>query len=503
MDVSCATPAGPARAVPAPLREFAVNDTVCRGLAALEARLAWELEVLGYPPPDWIPPSADGRADVVVIGAGMCGLVAAFALRREGVARLRVLDAARAGREGPWITYARMDTLRSPKHLAGPALGVPSLTFRAWFEAQWGAAAWETLGRIPREQWMDYLVWYRRVLALPVESEICVRALTPEPSGLALATRGPGGEATVRARKVVLATGREGLAHPRIPEPFAGLVGPRCQHSSEAIDFAALAGRCVAVIGLGASAFDNAGAALEAGAAEVHLLARAAAVPRINKAKQIVYPGFTHGFPKLPLAERAAILGYIARCRVAPPRAAALRVARHAAFRLHLDAPVTRARAAGDALCLETPSGALEADHAILATGFRVDLDAVALLAPHAAHIARLGEGAVASGDEADEEIADHPALGPAFELTERTPGEAPWLGDVHCFNHASAPTHGNVAGDIPAVSEGAARLARELCAQLFVRDAAAHYAALERYEDPELEGDELATDAWWPPLRR
>ena len=39
--------------------------------------------------------------------------------------------------------YARMDTLRSPKTLTGPALGVPSLTFRAWYEAKYGLDAWE------------------------------------------------------------------------------------------------------------------------------------------------------------------------------------------------------------------------------------------------------------------------------------------------------------------------------------------------------------------------
>jgi hypothetical protein len=31
-----------------------------------------------------------------------------------------------------------MLTLRSPKQLIGPDLGVPSLTFRAWYEAQHG-----------------------------------------------------------------------------------------------------------------------------------------------------------------------------------------------------------------------------------------------------------------------------------------------------------------------------------------------------------------------------
>ena len=77
-----------------------------------------------------------------------------------------------------------METLRSPKQLAGPALGIPSLTFRAWFEAQFGRAAWDALDKIPRLQWMDYLRWYRRVLALPVRNDHRVTDLLPRGDGL-------------------------------------------------------------------------------------------------------------------------------------------------------------------------------------------------------------------------------------------------------------------------------------------------------------------------------
>lgn len=34
------------------------------------------------------------------------------------------------GKEGPWATYARMVTLRTPKHLTGLDYGMPSLTFQ-------------------------------------------------------------------------------------------------------------------------------------------------------------------------------------------------------------------------------------------------------------------------------------------------------------------------------------------------------------------------------------
>ena len=131
------------------------------GLAALEARLADELAFLQLPAPRWTPQlERDGEAvvDVAIVGAGMTGLAAAAALLQRGMTAV-AYDEAPAGREGPWATTARMETLRSPKQLAGPALGIPSLTFRAWFEAQWGRDAWDALDKIPRLQWVDYLRW--------------------------------------------------------------------------------------------------------------------------------------------------------------------------------------------------------------------------------------------------------------------------------------------------------------------------------------------------------
>lgn len=123
------------------------------GLVELENRVRQDLAYLCYPPPNWVPATQHAGANQVhdvVIGAGMCGLVASFALRGAGVGNLRIFDRSPAGQEGPWLTYARMETLRSPKHLLGPAYGIPSLTFRAWFEAQFGADAWQALDKIPR-----------------------------------------------------------------------------------------------------------------------------------------------------------------------------------------------------------------------------------------------------------------------------------------------------------------------------------------------------------------
>ena len=54
---------------------------------------------------------------------------------------------------------------------------------------------------------------------------------------------------------------------------------------------------------------------------------------------------------------------------------------------------------------------------------------------------------------------------------------------------------HGKVAGDIPAISDGAQRLARAIASMLFDADRDSHYAALQAFDKAELAGDEW-TDA-------
>jgi cation diffusion facilitator CzcD-associated flavoprotein CzcO len=430
-------------------------------------------------------------ADVAIIGGGMCGLAAAAALRLMGVERLRVLDRAPEGREGPWLGYARMETLRSPKTLAGPALGLPALTFRAWFEAQHGADAWEGLGKIPTGMWMDYLRWYRRVSGLDVRSRVGVARIVPEGALFRLAL-GDGGVAY--ARHVVLATGRDGLGGPRILEGFAPeWRGRFWAHSADAADFGALAGKHVVVVGAGASAFDNAAAALEAGCARMTLLLRRAALPRVNSSKALDSRGFWHGWFDLPPAWRWRLMLSVERRQTPPPHESVRRVAEHANATLLTGAGIEGVAREGEALVLATPRGAVRADFVILGTGFLQD----AALRPELAEVAgqiRLWRDAYAPPEaERDAALALNPWLDDGFAFTERVPGEAPHLARLHCFNFAATLSHGKVTGDVPAISAGAQRLAQAVCARLLAADIAGHAARHAAFDEPEIVGDE------WP----
>src|SRR4051812_45873263 len=181
------------------------------GLTAFARR---ELEQLRYPVANWVLPR-EGVLDVLVVGGGMCGQTATFALLREGVRNLRCVDRAPRGAEGPWTTFARMDILRSPKHLTGPDLGIAALTYRAWHQAKFGVAHWQKLHKIPRLDWAAYLTWVRDTVGIPIENALEVSSLVPSPESVAVKfTDGK----TVHARKVVLAMGREGSGAPRWPQ---------------------------------------------------------------------------------------------------------------------------------------------------------------------------------------------------------------------------------------------------------------------------------------------
>ncbi|VVE48219.1 FAD-dependent urate hydroxylase [Pandoraea pneumonica] len=470
------------------------SPTSAIGLPALETRLRQDLAWLELPAKRWVPArTQDGQPvlDVAIIGGGMAGLAAATSLTHLGVGAV-IFDQSPRGFEGPWATTARMETLRSPKQLTGPALGLPALTFRAWFEAQFGLDAWEALDKIPRLQWMDYLRWYRDVLAIDVRNDHRITAITPRADGLvALSVTSPAGDTTVYARHVVLATGRDGLGGATVPAFARELPRRFWAHSSDEMDYATLRGKRVGVIGAGASAMDSAATALEAGAASVDLLIRRADIPRINKGKGAGNPGLTHGHVNLPDEWKWRIRHYVNAQQVPPPRGSTLRVSRHANARFNLGAPILDVTPVGDELHVRTAKGTFVLDFLVFATGFRIDIASRPEFAPFAQYVRKWSDRySPAAGDE-DVELSDSPDLGPTFEFLEKTPGSCPGLDRIHCFCAPATLTHGALSGDIPAVSEGAKRLAQGLAGTFYREDVEHHYANMEAYAEPEVYGDE------------
>ena len=470
------------------------------GLAAHEAAVRRDLDLLNLPPANW--PAAvegpDGRpvTDVLVIGAGMLGIAAAARLIFKGVRNVKVVDMAPRGREGPWVTFARMETLRSPKHLTGVAQGIPSLTFRAWYEASFGHDAWELLYKIPNAVWVDYLTWVRDVLDLPVENGVAVERLDPGGGLVAVALRRGEARETIHARRVVVATGRAGAGGANIP----GFVDPallhdRAAHTSDPIDFAALRGRRVAVLGAGASAWDNAATALEAGAARVDMYLRRSELPQVNKGRGSAYPGFFIGWGDLDDAERWALTVWLEDLQAPPPHETVLRTIRNDGFHIHFGTPIRAARRSPGGVDLDLGLGGTEsADFLIVGTGFKVDLASVPELAALAPLAATWGDRYAPPLDLVRPDLALYPYLGPGFELLEKTPGTAPDLSRIHLFNYGAHASHRALSGDVPGVDVGSDKLATRIASLLFREDLGHARRVLEEFAEPELEATPFFT---------
>lgn len=464
-----------------------MNQSTRIGLVAHEAAVRRDLDMLCLPGKSWLPARRDGALEVLVVGAGMNGIAAAGALLLRGIRNIAMLDDSQPGREGPWMTYAKMEMLRSPKTLPGPCFGIPSLTYRAWHEARFGTADWQALYKIPNQLWQEYLGWLQGVLELPLRHGAKLRRLLPE-AGLLRAELESG--ESVLARRVVLATGRGGaggLYWPGFAD--ADLRPDLAQHTNIAIDFEALRGKRVAVIGAGPSALDNAAAAMEHGAASADVFVRRRTLPQINKGRGSAHPGFHRAWGELDDADRYAFLVYGQDLQAPPPHETVFRVLR-LGVAIHLGHPVERAIRAGPEVLLRLASGEERRfDFLIIGTGFAVDMDRVPELAAFAPHIARWGDRHTPPPELARDDLLAFPYLGPGFELQPRDAAAPAELGQIHLLNYGAHASFGGIASDIPGVAVAADRLTDAITRATFRENFPALRRAVEEFDEPELEG--------------
>jgi cation diffusion facilitator CzcD-associated flavoprotein CzcO len=462
------------------------------GLPALEARLAREFELIGFDRPAWVRPRiawGETALDVAVIGGGQSGLAAALGLRREGVVNTAVFDENEHGMEGPWETYARMVTLRTPKHLNPIDFGVPSLTFRAWWEAQHGADGWASLDKIARGDWMAYLRWYRRVLGLPVENGARLTRIEPLP-GEGLHRLHFAGRAPVLARKVVLATGIQGGGEWHTPAIVRDSLPPHLwAHTSHPIDYAALHGKRIGILGGGASAFDNANHALSQGVAGAEVFMRRKALPRVNPIRFMERVGFTARYPALDDATKYAAMDAFLGHNQPPTNDTFQRAAAWPGFALHLGAPwLDVAEHAGGGVRVTTPQGHHDFDFVVVSTGLVSDPALRPELGDVADRIARWGDRALPVSRR-NALIDAHPYLGPAFEFLPREGVDGAPLHGLFAFNYSALVSLGLSASALSGLQNALPKLVRGVADQLFLDDKDELVADFLAYDEHEFLG--------------
>ncbi|CCM78927.1 NAD(P)-binding domain-containing protein [Rhizobium mesoamericanum] len=440
---------------------------------------------------DWPKLVDEDRHDlhsVVICGAGLSGLSVAFALKRRGIRSVHVIDQSEEGREGPWITCARMQNLRSPKYLSGPDLGIPSLTLRSWYEALNGADAWGALDKISRRDWMAYLIWFRRTVGIDVENSTMLSSIDPAEGGLALTlTKGDGTSRTITCRHLVMATGIDGCGGPRIPAMVKALPKSAWTHSNEPISIDFLGGRDVAILGGGTSSFDWAVAALETGAREVTMFARSADLPRTEVLAWTNFPGFLGHFADLSDVERWRFANLYCNFKVPPTQEQYDRARRHPSFNMQLGCGVRELSMDGGKIRLTTANGIFHADHLLLGTGYEINFalrpELVGLIEATALWKDRFHPP---QGEE-NAMLAGHPYLGPGFELMPRH-AEAGWVSRIHMFNAGALASLGPISNGVTGLKYGVPRIVGALVKALFMEDSNRYLEALAAYDEPHFD---------------
>jgi cation diffusion facilitator CzcD-associated flavoprotein CzcO len=460
-------------------------------LAALTARARDDLARVAHPATPWLEPhiGPDGKPalDVLVAGGGQSGLATAIALLRAQVTNIQVVDRAPRGLEGPWLTYARMPTLRSPKTYTGPDLDLPSLGYQAWHEARYGAAHWQALDLIASTDWAAYLAWVRDTVGVAVRNDTEVVDIAPAPQQLlGITLRHADNETTLFARKVVLATGQDGAGKWWMPDFIAALPAHVRAHTADMIDFAALRGRRVAVLGAGASALDNAAMALEAGAADVTVFCRRLEPQVVQPYRWLTFAGFLRHLSDLDDAWRWRFMSRILGMREGFPQPTYDRCARFVNFHLLSGAPCTAARVVNNTVEVETPRGEFTADFLICGTGIAMDFSRRPELARIAGNIARWADRYDPPPEERDDRLAQFPYLGADYSLQPRVPGQTDWMTDIHMFNIASTMSFGPSGSSINAMTTAVPKLVAGITRGLFTADVHRHWRSLQSYNVPQ-----------------
>lgn len=453
-------------------------------LMALEKAVARDLEILDYPRKDWVvarkTSSGENILDVLIIGGGQGGVSIAFGLMRERVKNILVIDQNAKGRAGPWKTFARMITLRTPKYLVGAEHGIANLSIRAWYEAKYGEEAWAKLHLIPKDDWADYLLWYQEVLSLPVVHE--TKALDiewqKEEGCFMVNTVQKGGVKNYWAKKIVLANGIDGSGEWHTPSFIKNSLEKEFYaHTHEPIDFLKLKGKKIAILGAGASAFDAASTALEEGAGSVHLFFRRKNLPRVNPYRWAEFSGFLNHHADLSDEEKYSFIHQIITMGQLPPKDTLERASRFKNFFLEPSQALEKVANHEDQILLKTNKSLHVVDFLILGTGFKTDLGLRPELSKLEQYISRWRDRYIPPLAKNMTDLLEHPYLGPNFEFLEKHPGQATHISSVFCYNFGCLLSLGFGGASISGMKYSLNKLIFGITKQLY-KDEAKHYLA-------------------------
>jgi cation diffusion facilitator CzcD-associated flavoprotein CzcO len=345
--------------------------------------------------------------DLVVIGAGPYALAAVEALRNTTSLDVRVFGRPMSF----WSEHMpRGMLLRSPNcatHLGNPT-GPNNL------DAFARATKADVQAPLPLSTFLAYGRWVQQRVAPDLDDRY-VKAVERE-TGYFVLTLEDG--ARVTASRVVVATGIARFAH--VPVLFRDLAADRASHTSEHQDLGIFQGRRVLVVGGGQSALESA-ALLHEAEADVELLVRNDTLHwlhgntrrqpmrwvanAMSGPSEIGPPGISRlvEVPRAFVAVPDSLQRRLHKRAIRPAGAKWLRPRIEGVVPVRMSTAIQSVEETSDAVFVSLGDGTkLEADHALLGTGYRVDVTRHPFLS----------DAVVSSLNCVD----GYPPLGPGFE---------------------------------------------------------------------------------------
>ena len=316
-------------------------------------------------------------SNVTIIGAGPYGLSAAAHLRQVGI-ETRVFGEPMAfwANHMPAGMFLRSSWQAS--HIADPHRSQTLDAYRA-------ACGNHLSAPVPLERFVEYGLWFQRQLVPDVDRRAVI-SVKADRHGFRLTLAD--GE-TFTSRRVIIATGIGSFT--RKPIEFDNVPSQLASHSSDHRDFRRFKDRRVVVVGGGQSALESAALLHEAGA-EVEVIARRTTlnwvglhkwlhhlgpISRLLYSTRDVGPAGISRLVSMPRVFRMFPRNFQDRTsyRSIRPAGSGWLRPRLSAVPINLGRRIVSAAPAGSQLVLKLDDGTeRRADHAVLATGYQVDL---------------------------------------------------------------------------------------------------------------------------------
>ena len=467
------------KALPIPLQDAEER------LQALVLAIHDDLEALCYPVRLWSYSKDPEVLEVAIVGGGHTGKSVAFGLRRHGITNVQIFDRNPAGKEGPWRNYARNHTLRTPKIITGGLdWGIPNLNFCRWCIACYGRDYWQSITHIPRLLWAEYLDWYGKLLDLPIENKVDIQKITWDATHQSFHLHTP--QKTYKARFVILATGMESAGGKAIPTIISEALPSHCYaHTMQDINFCDLADKRVVVVGGGASAFDNANAALAAGALKVDLVIRRSTLPNSNRIRWSEWNGFHRHY--IDLDDKTKWYYTIEELRAGqlPPTHTYYEALSNPCFTLYSQAPLEQLSYQNSEIIGVYGGEEMRHDFLICGTGFKVpSITNQAELGSLSPHILLWKDVYQPDSHSENEGLSNYPYLGNNLEFIPRD-SEHDYIRRIYYLASGAAWMSG-FRGNLSGLQFASPRVCYDIGRQLFLEyqeDIQADFAAYDLLE--------------------